>query len=335
MSNDLKLPWTQPDWLKEAAGWIRAELGRLGMEVCGPIEQPHVRPWSTVLRVPTFGSTVYFKATSPALAFEPCLTQALWRWREDCIPEVLAIDAKRGWMLTLDMGEWMRDQMQSIEGLRHWRKVLPLYAGLQIEMAERAPDLLSLGILDRRLAELPRLYEALLEQVGDLATGQLDGFDAREYAELRRLGPRLEEMCQTLAQYPIPETLHHDDFHDGNIFIQNGSYLLSDWGESCLAHPFFTLLVTLRSVAYRLKLEENAPELANLRDIYLDAWMGFAPREELLEAFHLANRVAMVNRALTWQRVVSELESPFREEHIGSVTGWLQEFLEAERAASG
>ncbi len=324
------LPWKELDWLGEATIWIHEELMRLGMEVRGPIEQVHVRPWSTVLRAPTFGGVTFFKAISPPLAHEPLLTQALWRWRDDCLPEVLAVDEERGWMLYADMGIWLRDQMQSIEGLRHWRKVLPLYAGLQIEMIERVPELLGLGTLDRRLEGLPEQFETLLAQTEDLRIGEQDGLSADEYEQLCALTGPFRDACQALAAYGIPETLHHDDLHDGNIFVGNGNYILSDWGESCVAHPFFSLLVTLRSVAYRLNLEEDSGELGNLRDVYLDSWMDFASREDLLEAFHLAQRVAMVNRALTWHRVIAKLEDPYREEHIGSVTGWLQEYLQAE-----
>jgi hypothetical protein len=37
-----------------------------------------------------------------------------------------------------------------------------------------------------------------------------------------------------------------------------------------------------------------------------------------------------VCRALTWHRVVTSLEEPFRSEQAEAVPGWLGEFLEAE-----
>ncbi len=328
------LPWTQPVWLEEASSWIREELMRLGLEVRGSIEQIHVRPWSTVLRVSTFSTNVYFKASSPALVHEPVLTQSLWRWRDDCIPEVLAADAQHGWMLYTDMGEWLRDQMQSIEGLRHWRKVLPLYAKLQIDMVKHVPELLNFEIMDRRLELLPEKFECLLGKTDHLLIDKPGGLTSKQYEQLCSLTPRFRDTCQALSAYGIPETLHHDDFHDGNIFISNGNYILADWGESCISHPFFSLMVTLRSVGHRLKLEENGGELALLRDIYLDSWMESASRQDLLEAFHLAYRVAMVNRALTWHRVVSQLAGSYREEYSEAVPGWLQDYLEAEIAAT-
>ena len=52
--------WLDHRWLAEAEAWIREQAG-----VTGPIEQPHVFPWSTVLRVPTDDGLLWFKATSP------------------------------------------------------------------------------------------------------------------------------------------------------------------------------------------------------------------------------------------------------------------------------
>jgi aminoglycoside phosphotransferase (APT) family kinase protein len=137
-----------------------------------------------------------------------------------------------------------------------------------------------------------------------------------------------------LAQYRIPETLHHDDFHDANVFVRDDRAVFADWGESCVAHPFFTLLVMLRSSAYRLKLADNAPGLLRLRDIYLEQWTSFGSQEDLLAAFQLAQRVAMVCRALTWHHVVSRLAEPFKSEYADTVPGWLQEFLNAQTMAS-
>ncbi len=77
----------------------------------------------------------------------------------------------------------------------------------------------------------------------------------------------------------MPETLHHDAFHGGNIFVRDGRYTFAVWGESCAAHPFFTLVVTLRSIVYRLELAEGSPELAGLRDACLEPWTHYASRE--------------------------------------------------------
>ena len=55
----------------------RPQLARLGLRRTGEIEQPHVYPWSTVLRVPTDGGDVWFKANDDALRHEAALVELL------------------------------------------------------------------------------------------------------------------------------------------------------------------------------------------------------------------------------------------------------------------
>ncbi|MBV9791612.1 MAG: phosphotransferase [Chloroflexi bacterium] len=331
---DRELPWARADWFEQASAWIQVELARHAIELIGAIEQPHIRPWSTVLRVPTNQGDLYFKATAPVLAHEPALTQALSVWRPDCMLQLLATDLDRGWLLMRDAGATLRSQIQSVADLHLWQPILTTYADVQIEMISRADELLALGTLDRRLATLPAQYEQLLADTDALLIDQQDGLTADEYRRLRELVPEFAAMCERLAGYQIPETLHHDDFHDANIFVSDGRFVFSDWGESCVAHPFFTLLVTLRGVAYRLQLDDHAPELAQLRDVYLAPFQRFGSPERLREAFALANRVAMVCRVLTWYRVVSSLDAALKAEYADAVPGWLQEFLNAGGSAA-
>jgi hypothetical protein len=322
------LPWTLAGWFEPASQWIRQQLEQHGLSLSGPIEQPHVRPWSTVLRVPSSAGDFYFKAVAPALGHEPALTLALAGWRPDCMPEVLAADPARGWLLMRDGGVALRRLIREDGQLRRWHPLLPLYAGLQMEMAARLPELLALGALDRRLATLPAQYEQLLADTRALGIGQPGELSAEAHQRLRDMAPRFAAQCERLAAFGLPETLHHDDFHDGNIFVRDGRYVLTDWGESCAAHPFFTTVVMLRSAAHTLGLAVDAPEVITLRDIYLEAWQPFAPRPALLEAFELAQSVGMVCRALTWHRVVTSLEEPFRSQYADAVPGWMGEFLE-------
>ena len=67
-----ELPWTSPEWLSAATAWIRERV-----DVAGDIEQPHVRWWSTVLRVPTADGDLYFKTVSAIHLFEAALTGIL------------------------------------------------------------------------------------------------------------------------------------------------------------------------------------------------------------------------------------------------------------------
>lgn len=331
------LPWKKPGWLEEASEWIAARLEERDIQLNGPVEQIHVRPWSTVLSAPTLSGTVFMKASAPVLAHEPGLTQALSRWRPDCIQSVWAVDLDRAWMLMPDESPMLRSLIQSPADLVHWEQILPVYAGVQQEMMARQAELLKLGLLDRRLSGLPEQFAQLLADRDAMRIDQEDGLTRQQYRELLALLPRYRVMCERLASFGIPVTLHHDDFHDANVFVPGGRYAFSDWGESCLAHPFFTMLVTLRSIAYRFDWAygagehqyQFAPEILHLRDIYLSCWTDYGTPDDLLKAFQLAWKVAMVSRALTWHRVISFLGAEGQSSHGYAVPAWLGEFLDA------
>ena len=132
---------------------------------------------------------------------------------------------------------------------------------------------MALGLPDRRLERLPALLSALLEERAALCLGEEEGLGEGEWLDLRARLPAFAEDCARLAEFGIAPSLHHDDFHDGNIFVsEEGVTTLADWGESALAHPFFSLRVALRYLAYQLELAEDAPELSALADAYLAVW---------------------------------------------------------------
>jgi hypothetical protein len=103
-----------------------------------------------------------------------------------------------------------------------------------------------------------------------------------------------------------------------------------DWGDSSIAHPFGTLLVTLRGIANR-GLEEPPAErraLSRLRDAYLEPWTNVHSRTELATAASLSVRVAIVGRALSWRRSRTGFPAVDHGQWSGNVGGWLIELFE-------
>src|SRR5512139_2833977 len=108
MSTQPPLLWQDPDWQKQVHDWIRAQTAHQSIHITGEIEQPHMYPWSTVLRIPSDQGTLFFKATAAETVYESALTQKLAEWYPDCMPELIAADTSRGWMLMCDGGEQLR-----------------------------------------------------------------------------------------------------------------------------------------------------------------------------------------------------------------------------------
>src|SRR5262245_50875223 len=132
MSTTPQLIWHDPAWQQQAHLWIRLQADRQSIHITGEIEQPHVLPWSTVMRVPTDAGTVFFKATAAETIYESALTQKLVEWFPDCMPELLAVDLLRGWMLVRDGGEQLRASIRPMQNIEPWNPVISLYSELQI-----------------------------------------------------------------------------------------------------------------------------------------------------------------------------------------------------------
>ena len=314
--------WTEPDWLESVHAWIRSQLERLGLEPAGEIEQPHVRPWSTVLRVPTDDGDVWFKANMPTQAFEVAVVETLAARRPDLVPTLLAADLERGWMLQGDGGARLREILEQTGDYDVWEEVLPLYAELQIDVASDRDRLLAGGVPDRLLASLPGEFEEVLTDPAALETLTED-----ERRGLAALAPRIEADCGELAEYGLPETIQHDDLHDGQVFVRDGRFLFFDWGDACVSHPFYTLVVTLAVLAHRLGLDHDAPELDRFRDAYLEPWTRFRPRRELEQAYPFAYRLGVLCRGLTWRSVVAVLPRPLRDDEEDAVPERLRMLL--------
>ena len=318
--------WRQPEWRARAIRWAERRLAERGIAITGPPDQIHLRTWSTVIRVPTDAGAIFFKAVWPPLRFEAALTAALAKWAPDDVGLALAVDARRGWLLLEDGGERLREVLARDRDLRHWHRILPRYAALQIALAPHARRALALGTPDRRAKALARQYAALLERPALLRVGLKEGLTKTQDSMLRRLAPELEAWGHALEL--VPDTIQHDDLHDGQVFVKDGRYRILDWGDSCVSHPFLSMSVVERSVAYTLGLEPGSREIARLRDMYLEPFTAFASAQRLRAVYPIAIRLGWISRALSWATLVPHLSDRERRRERGDVPRSLGRFLD-------
>jgi hypothetical protein len=277
--------WQGSSFVGEAHRWIDEQLAALETVRSGRIEQPHVYPWSTVMRVPTEEGPVWFKANDASLRHEADIVELLSCRHPEAVPPLLARDPERGWMLMSDAGENLRAVVPRERSLSRWLEVLELYARVQVGTADDVHHLLSVGVPDMRLATLPDQYD-------DLVAGL--GVEQR----FRDASGLVRDLADELAESGVPETLQHDDLHDGQVFVKDGRHLLLDWGDACVSHPFFTLSVTLQGViAWGLDDVERSEDLGPYRDAYLAP---YAERfgGDLVRATDVAMRLGWACRAV-------------------------------------
>jgi Ser/Thr protein kinase RdoA (MazF antagonist) len=230
-------------------------------------------------------------------------------------------------MLQSDAGARLRELVPEHADHDAWLEILPLYAGLQADVAPDSQRLLAAGAPDHRLLALPAQFERLLADDEPLAALTDD-----ERKRVAGLAPRIEAECRDLAAFAIPETIQHDDLHDGQVFVRDGRYVILDWGDACVSHPFFTLVVTLSVLAHRLGVDEAAPQVAPFRDVYLAAWANGMPLEEVERAYPLAYRLGVLCRGLTWAHIIASIPRPLHELQADAVPERMRMLLEVYEA---
>jgi hypothetical protein len=320
--------WERPGWFATAAAWIDQRLTERGWRCTGPFAQLHARGWSSVVRAPTTGGVVYFKAVTAPFAFEPPLTALLARLLPEQSPHVLATenDNDRHWLLMADAGEAVRGRVRETRDPQLYRDMLVAFARFQRVLLHGTDRLAATNLPDHRLHLLAGHCADLLRDDDGLLVGKPGGLAAEEYAQLQALD--VARMASQLADYGIPETLHQEDCHPGHWIAGPKGPIFFDWGDTCLSHPFFSLMMALRWG--RLVVGYDAATLDSLRDAYLAEWRAYGSLERLREAYHLAWRLAPLTRALTWHRIVTAQEPSVRWQYEDTATYWMRLFLNGE-----
>ena len=336
MSNQTQLVWQDPGWREEVTEWIHAEAERRSIHITGEIEQPHMYAWSTVLHIPTDQGKLFFKATAHETLYEASLTQSLARWFPECMPEFVAVDAGRGWMLMRDGGEQLRLAIRPGKDIAPWKPVIARYAQVQIGLADHITELLSLRLPDHRLSVLPGLFTALLADEESMMIDQEKGLTAAEWQDVNEKAARFKQICAELAACGIPESLNHGDFHDGNVLVKDGRITFFDWGDASVAHPFTSLRTFFVSIEIALDLEDYSftPEMGELLDIYLEPFQKFASKEDLLRAYRVSKPVSSIVKTLAWHQGITRMEGSLRQEYAWIVPELLREFLYHEKRLS-
>ena len=280
--------------LREVEAWIAGHV-----ELTGPLELVHKRPWGSVWQVPMGSGLAWVKVCAPVQAFEPRLTAALASRWPGLLPEVLAHNGERGWLLLADGGKRLGFGV----GPEPWLSLLPAYAELQRGETAHVAEHLDAGVPDRRLAGAPSLYEQMFAH--DLP------LSAADYARLRAFGPGFARLCDELAAASVPETMQHDDLHGNNVCSYNGVARILDWGDSCISHPFLTLFVTFLHLEKMEGQARGDPWFTRLRDAYLEPW---GQPGELRETFELAQRLGPFAHVFKELRVLDAI--PEKKRHF-------------------
>ena len=327
--------WLDPGWRAEALEWVETTLAGLGRSVVGEVEHPHVRPWSTAMRVPTSGGVVWFKASGPGPAHEGPLLEVFRVFGVAHVLLPLAVHPVRPWILFEDGGSTMRATRPDGTGdhdLVAWERILAEYAALQrsVEFEAAVTAMLAAGTPDVRPERLPDALERLLdadEWWALILPEEREAADAGR-SRLRAFIGTIRAASRDLAMAGVADSIQHDDLHGNNILVGPAGDRIFDWGDAAVAHPFGTLTTTFNSIAHKTGLDLGDPAFVRLRDVYLEAWADVLPRPALAEISVVARDLACIGKALAWERAFIGLAPDEMGGFGDSVAGWLVELAD-------
>ena len=271
--------------------WAENYLLLNGYTISSPAIDVRTTPWSQVMRFKTSKGTIYLKQIPEALSLEPTIMQILHDQFHAQVPIVLATSKEFSCFLMTSHGIPLRDFFK--EGFQPdlLATGLKIYTFIQDKTSKHLDSFFTLGVPDWRLDKLPSLYKTFINENADLLTE--DGITPDELSRLNKLYPVCASLCERLANYQIPQTLDHCDFHDNNILIEphTNTMTIIDWGESVITHPFFSAITCLQNVVSHYAIKETDAIYLQLRNTCFEPWLALQPSNHLIEVFSLTKQL--------------------------------------------
>jgi len=309
--SDLRPQWSRPGWLAEASRWMQGQMIAAGYPDPEVPRIHHLWGVSVVLSAASRTGRAFLKCSGDRFRHEARMTQALADRSPGYLPDVLAVEPDRGWLLMRDLdGPLLGDQPGSM-----WELGLDALAGLQQEWLGRTGELLAAGAELRPLRQLADWVNRTAQDA-DLMSRFAD--EERE-AWLASV-PAMVAACASLDRIGPGPTLTHGDFHPWNVVVGQDGTRIFDWTDAAVAHPFLDL------VTYIMRTDDLALR-RHLLQRYLGLWSRYMSSDDLTAAGRLALVAGALYQAWSyWQLIPTLMPDDVAELRDGDVR-WLQRAL--------
>ena len=275
-------PWERPGWIAHTMSIVDRELTRVGRLRTGPPGQMRHTSVTGMLRIPTDGHPVWLKAVPPLFAHEAAVIRLITDLSTAMVPVVLA--ASDEW--------WLSDEFPAPANSPAGDPLTSL-ARLQIATASRLDDLRASGCSDRSI-------ETLVNGISQLMA-RTDVLDSHRQRRLGAVLPQFEKTCVELAALGFPATLVHGDVSPGNVRWVGDAWLIYDWTDACIAHPFIDL-------ASPLSYERDQAVVAERTRAYASAWAEVMPPFAVDQALATASSVGAAHQAMTYVSMIDVVD---------------------------
>lgn len=321
--------WSDEAFLAEVTSWAERAATGCGIALTGEVEQPHLRPWSSTVRVGAESGDLWFKVNGCGTRHEAALLGALAQVEADLVPDVLAVDRRRGWSLMRDAGPVLRSVADPESQWEIWPAVLGRYAESQLRLADQPEAVLATGVALLTPEVLPGRLCALVEELSAVPTDD-GGLTEEDRTRLAARFAEYDDWCGEIAASGVPSSLQHDDLHSGNVCWGGAaeSARVIDWGDASWGFPLATMLVTLNSLAWAAGCEDDDRRVLRVRDSYLEHFTTYAGRADLVRFTDHARRTGCVTRALSWRAALEGEPVATHRDYDFPVRAWLLELLD-------
>ena len=297
----LRQTWAHPGGPAELLAWADERLGRAGLDRTGRAQQMRTWNLSALWRIPTRGGRVWLKAVPDFFAHEGAAIDWIG---VPVAPRLIDFDAGRA--LLVDIEGPTNHEVRDPESL--WPMV-ELLTSLQHRALDRLPELLALGVPDRRLPTVVDRAAAVVEGWGS-------SLQPAERRSLAAVVAGLPARVAAIADCGVPDTLVHGDFHAGNVAGRPGGYVILDWGDSFVGHPL------LDELAFVERLPPAVQVAA--RGWFVDAWRRAVPGSQPARAIELLEPLVSLEAAAMYARFCAAIEPDERIYHASDVVRMLR-----------
>lgn len=244
--------WQRPGWLTRVTRIVDRVLRAAGLARRGAPLQIRHTSISAVLRVPADRGAVWFKQVPPLFAAEGRVCEWVAAALPGAVPRVIA--CSEGWMITADIDSSVAPARGSPLGT---------LADVQIRSIARDAELLALGCPDHRPDKMLAALSAL--------SARADLLEPIEFDALQQTLSRFKTLWAQLAELPISCTLVHGDLHAANVCWTKTGWVLFDWTDSALAHPFLDLTMGLKGLKPQARARATEEFVRRWRPMISDA----------------------------------------------------------------
>jgi len=286
--------------------------------------------YSIVYKINTENDVVYLKQVPRELFLEARILSFFGKQGFKHIPELIGQNDELNCFVMRSAGDQsLRQIFNGKIDINPLKQGIINYTKIQRRLEDKARQLLSLGAHDWQLNQFSEKYRELIEDERLLLN---DGVTQDELKALHQLSPKCISLCEDLAQYQIPETLNHCDFHENNMLYDNqtGNINIIDWGEVAITHPFFSLCGFLWNVRHFYHVTESDSIYQALKLSCIKPWLDLYSEKILLDCLDIADKLNGVFAALAYAhlyKVTQYQDKSVAKEHHGAIAGCLRTFL--------